>query len=183
VIDNYELRGYVVAPRNILSIRESAKKAYEILELDKYGADLTTFLERLSIFGVTYDVMDDDNLSIFDFGAEAVCVPENATILLSEATYHKACQNDPRTKFTIFHELGHLVLGHNKLLHRKDLTDIKCYVDSEWQADQFSAEITMPLHVINDKNLKNARLIEIEFGVSAQAAARRISQLTKRNEI
>jgi len=102
------------------------------------------------------------------------------TIFLTSETYTKACSNDPRTRFTIFHELGHLVLCHTRKLHRGQNTrNTKPYMDSEWQADQFAAEITMPLNIIMRDHLFTPDQIQKKFWVSGQAAQRRCNYIVK----
>lgn len=170
----YRLRGHIVSPRSIETIRSAAVAAHKVLELPEGPASMPTFLESLMNFGITLDVSDDETLT--KTGVEAMCVPETATIVLTEATYAAARREDPRTRFTIFHELGHFVLQHTKALARKDF-DAKPYLDSEWQADQFAAEITMPLETIRNRGLNSPTAIARFFKVSFQAANRRYAQL------
>lgn len=177
---DYQLRGYMVSPLSTLAIRDIALYVREQLGLTREAVDLELFLEQLTEFGITIDIVDDEDMPGFSFHSEACCVPETRTIYLTEETYLKACKNDPRTRFTIFHELGHLILGHSKELHRANLpSEVKPYQDSEWQADQFSAEVTMPINVIYDLKLYSSDAIKKQFGVSEQAAKRRYEQLTK----
>lgn len=175
----YELRGYLVSSRGVDSIRSVAINAAKAFGLVQPKPDLVRFLEGLSRFGITVDVVDD-SFELCVGGVEAACVPETATIYLTESTYSKASSNDPRTRFTIFHELGHLLLGHSKVLHRANLQDIKPYQDSEWQADQFSAEMIMPLDLILSMKLSTAKEIQECFGVSEPAAFRRFKQLSSK---
>lgn len=181
----YELRGYLVSPRSISSIREAASKVAAVLGLTEPRTNLESFLEKLYAFGITVDVVEDDSYELFFNGVEASCIPETATIFLTEDTYKKALRNDSRTRFTIFHELGHLVLGHNKVLHRgsSGTRIVKPYEDSEWQADQFAAEITMPLNEILTRKLLTAAQLQTHFGVSEAAAYRRFNQLNKKGLI
>ena len=178
----YELRGYLVSPRSIKEIRYSANRVAELLGLNKsYQPDLGEFLERLYSYGVTIDVIEDDNDELLCNDVQAACIPDKLTIFLTEDTYENALRNDPRTRFTIFHELGHLVLGHSKMLHRNSNMhrSTKLYEDSEWQADQFAAEIIMPLQTIINKGIASASQIETVFGVSKTAANRRYNQLQR----
>ena len=172
----YRLRGHIVSPRSIESIRSAAMAAHQVLDLPEGPAPMPAFLESLGNFGITVDVFDDENKTLMMAGVEAMCVPETATIALTEATYSAARREDPRTRFTIFHELGHFVLQHTKALPRKDF-DAKPYMDSEWQADQFAAEITMPLETIRRRNINSPTAIARFFKVSFQAANRRYTQL------
>lgn len=175
----YQLRGHIVTPRSIDAIREIAVEVREILGLDERPVSLPHFLDKLSLFGVTVDVVEDDeDFTLMLAGVEAVCMPDTATINLTPATYQAAEQNDPRTRFTIFHELGHFVLQHNKAMARANYV-AKPFIDSEWQADQFSAEMVMPLDVIVRHGLRTPTQIARFFQVSFPAANSRVSQLSK----
>lgn len=174
----YQLRGHIVAPRGIEAIRTIAVDARKILELADEPVSLPHFLDDLSQFGVTVDVIEDEDDMLMMAGVEAVCVPETATINLTLATYNAARRNDPRTRFTIFHELGHFVLQHNKALARANYV-AKPFIDSEWQADQFSAEMIMPLDVILRRGLRTPTQLARFFQVSFPAANNRVNQLVK----
>ncbi|WP_418131527.1 ImmA/IrrE family metallo-endopeptidase [Variovorax sp. 278MFTsu5.1] len=174
----YQLRGHIVAPRGIAAIREIAVDARQVLDLGDAPVSMPHFLDSLSLFGVTVDVIEDEDLMLMMAGVEAVCVPESATINLTPATYEAARRNDPRTRFTIFHELGHFVLQHSKALARHNYV-AKPFIDSEWQADQFSAEMTMPLEVMLRLDLLTPTKVAQFFQTSLPAAITRVNQLRK----
>lgn len=180
----YQLRGHIVSPLSTQLIRDKALYVRDALGLTAEPINLEFFLEQLSEYGITIDIINDDDMPGFSFHSEACCVPETATIYLTEETYKKACLNDARTRFTIFHELGHLLLGHSKELHRANLpTNIKPYQDSEWQADQFAAEMVMPINIIYELKLFGVDEIKKQFGVSELAARKRYEQLVKNGSI
>lgn len=172
----YRLRGHIVPGRSTAEIRQTAVNTREVLKLTDRPPPLDHFLESLSEFGITVDVLDDGDFPLP--GVEAMCVPETATIALKNSTYRLARRNDPRTRFTVFHELGHFVLGHSKALGRGRV-EPKPYLDSEWQADQFAAEMTMPLSAIKAYGLNSPQRIAQFFGVSLPAATHRHNQLAK----
>lgn len=178
----YQLRGHIVSPRSIRNIRSVAQGVREVFKLPDDKVPLAEFLESLSTYGITVDVLEDDDFTLLMAGVEAVCVPETATITLTDTTYNAARRNDPRTRFTIFHELGHFVLQHSKVLARRNI-EAKPYLDSEWQADQFSAEITMPLQIIKARGLSSATELARFFGVSLPAAANRLRSLRREKVI
>lgn len=182
----YKFQGYLVNPLSIAKIREVAMYAMDILKLPEAPVDMGVFLESLIIFGITYDVIDDSEMPGLLSHSEACCIPERRLIYLTNETYFSACANDPRARFTIFHELGHFFLLHNRKFHRdQDARKIepKPYLDSEWQANQFAAEITMPLHIILRENLNSPFKIESRFSVSQAAATTRYNKLLTRGEI
>ena len=176
---DYQLRGHVVPGRTIDSIRGTASSVRQIMKLPERPPDLATFLESLVDYGITCDVIDDHDFTLFHAGVEAVCIPEQATIVLTNETYRAARHNDPRTRFTIFHELGHFVLSHSKALGRKNIVPQR-WIDSEWQADQFAAEITMDLEVLRRHGLKTPSAIANFCGVSVPAASYRLTQLKRK---
>lgn len=183
---DYQLRGYLVLPSSIDKIRSIAARARNVLSLPNGPINMESFLEQLVKFGITVDVIDDVEVPGFLTHSEACCIPESATIYITAQTYEKACNNDSRTLFTVFHELGHLILMHSRQFHRNQntkQTKPTPYMDSEWQADQFAAEILMPLDVIRAEKLKSPAQFIKRFGVSEAAALRRYKQLKGRNEI
>jgi Zn-dependent peptidase ImmA (M78 family) len=142
--------------------------------------DLEGFLERLELYGITYDVVED---SFLPYGVEASCIPEKRVIYITTSTFEAVKRNDERARFTIFHELGHLLLAHSRTFHRDATREFPVYENSEWQADQFAGEILMPLDVILRKNLTAAWELQEEFGVSFQAASYRLAKLRSKGEI
>lgn len=179
MIGNYKA-GFRVKPLSVARIRTTATNIRSILIPSGSDFDLGTFIEGLERFGITYDIVDD---TFLPRGVEASCIPEKRVIYITASTYRDACRNDERARFTIFHELGHLLLAHSRTFHRDAKTDFPIYENSEWQADQFAAEILMPLNVIRAKRLTSARQLQEEFGVSFQAASYRLSKLRSKNEI
>lgn len=184
MVSGYQLRGYVVNPLGVDAIRDMAAHVRQTLGMNDGKVDLGKFLEELVEYGVVVDVIDEDDMPGISAHAEAYCIPENLTIYLTSRTYKKAIDNDPRTRFTIFHELGHLVLQHTRPLHRGGTNkSVKPFQDSEWQADQFAAEILMPLEEIKRHGLLTASDIRDHFGVSQPAAQRRYNQMVSRGDV
>lgn len=187
MMPQYQLRGSLVSPRSVKEIRHIAMRVRGILELPRLINNMEHFLEKLFIFGITIDVVDNESMGLGGWQhSEACCNPETAVIWLPNNTYCDACNNEPRAKFTIFHELGHILLAHRRILHRNTTNNninYKPYEDSEWQADQFAAEILMPLEEIRLFGLSTTEQIQNLFGVSFQAADNRIRKLTRAKEI
>lgn len=174
----YKMRGSFVQPRKRVDIREIALAARKIMQLPDGAVDLCNLLDQLSVtFGLDYDVVEDFEMPIP--GAEAVCIPERAVIYLPKRSLHLASRNIPRMRFTIFHEIGHFILGHSRSYARGAKIEPKPYVDSEWQADQFAAEITMPLPIILKHQTYTAERVAKLFGVSTEAARHRLNNLRR----
>lgn len=175
----YQLRGHVVPGRTIESIRGTATAVRQIMKLADRPPPLENFLESLVDYGITVDVVEDHDFTLFNAGVEAACIPEQATIALTTQTYQSARRNDPRTRFTIFHELGHFVLSHSKTLGRSNVVPAR-WIDSEWQADQFAAEMTMSLDVLRRNRLNTPSKVAQFCGVSSLAASYRLDQLRRK---
>jgi len=179
------LGGFRVASRSILDIRVSADNVRQILNIGDNPQDVNfgLLLDCLSVkYGIHYDVLELDEMPHED--VEACWDPDSVTIHIRSDVFVRACRNDPRARFTIMHELGHALLGHRRTINRSGIHRVlKTYEDSEWQANQFAAELLMPLDVIQAKKLGTPSKIEIHFNVSLKAAAIRVKQLLKRGEL
>jgi Zn-dependent peptidase ImmA (M78 family) len=110
-------------------------------------------------------------------------------IIAVNSAHHKN-----RQRFTIAHECGHLVLGHTSTSHvdrtfeviRRDATSSMATDMSEVEANQFAAELLMPLKFLL-RDLPEVRIdfesdeklasLAKRYGVSAQAMAYRIANL------
>ena len=171
--------GFRVPPLSVEKIRAKAENLRPLLLPGEGPCHHEAFVGRLEEFGISYDVVEDNYLPK---GVEASCLPEKRIIYITETTYKAITQNDERARFTIFHELGHLLLAHSRTFHRDNTATFPVYENSEWQADQFAAEILMPLSVIREKALTQAFELQQEFGVSFQAATYRLFKVGKQSK-
>lgn len=76
--------------------------------------------------------------------------PSQKRILIREDVYDGARAGVGQHRFTIAHELGHLILGHDAGLARNMVrtNEIAPYKHSEWQADTFAGALLMPAEVV-----------------------------------
>jgi Zn-dependent peptidase ImmA (M78 family) len=97
------------------------------------------------------------------------------TIKIREDVYEGAVAGNGRDRFTLAHEVGHLIIhsGQNFKLARGK---IKVYEDPEWQADVFGGELLVPAHLMKGASLED---IIMDCGVSTAAARCQIKQLYK----
>lgn len=173
--------GYRVPSRTVVNIRDRALAVRKtLIRKNLPFFEMAPFIEQLHDYGIVYDVVEANELPT---GIEACCVPEQRSITLSADTYAKACDDDPRARFTVIHELGHILLAHARTLNRDIGAKIEAYEDSEWQANQFAAEFLMPLSHMVECGHRNAEQLMLAYQVSAPAAERRINQLRKRGEL
>jgi len=83
-----------------------------------------------------------------------------------------------RDRFTLAHELGHLVLHSNTgMARRVRSSEIKIYCNSEWQADAFGGALLVPAHIARE--LGSADAIVRICGVSEAAANTRLRVLRR----
>ncbi|WP_080753463.1 ImmA/IrrE family metallo-endopeptidase [Janthinobacterium lividum] len=178
-VGNYK-SGFRVKPLSVDKIREKAMSIRPLLLKEQQPCNLANFVESLENFGITYDIVED---SFLPRGVEASCLPEKRLIYITLSTYDAICRNDERARFTIFHELGHLLLAHSRSFHRDSHPSFPVFENSEWQADQFAAEILMPLEAILRDSLTEAWQLQERFGVSYQAATYRLYKLRSKGEM
>lgn len=147
--------------------------AFPILEICEGGA-----LEQVTgfVFGV-------ENLP---YGSEGQTRPGSpGELVISPAVYDALGRDDGRARFTLAHELGHVVLHATQLqamnrqigelvLHRR--FSLPAYRDPEWQADQFAAALLMPMdgvRAVIARSGNSAHTVASVFRTSFTAAAKR----------
>ena len=103
-----------------------------VLYGDQFDYEVVTSKELGEKFGETY--------------------PDKHLIRLREDVYNKAVDDDPFSRMTVAHEVGHLLLheGIPRTLARKASRDIPAYKSSEWQANAFGGALLMPACKIID---------------------------------
>ncbi len=112
--------------------------------------------------------------------------PDQLVMLIRSDVYEGANRGVGRDRFTLAHELGHLFLhGGGRYLQRAapdaGPPTHKKYEDSEWQADQFAAELLMPIKVV--EKCATPEDLATRAGVSLQAAAIRFKALREEGAI
>jgi hypothetical protein len=106
-------------------------------------------------------------------------------IVVRNSVYQLARRGDGRSRMTLAHELGHLVMhpGAAKLrsdFGRVDTTKLRPFESAEWQANKFASLFLMPLHIIRD--FISAAQIADHCQVSARAAQIRFSELPQKTQ-
>lgn len=177
-------RGYKVAARNRKDLRAAATDCIPLLKShgcycsDKGSHFLnTSYLLEDLLFqaGYTLHVLDDQELS----ETAAFTVPEQQLIVMRESIYDGLSADDPFARYTVVHEFSHIFLQHAVTLHRgSQAGDHQWWEDSEWQANNLTAEILMPVEVVKELDCKPI-LIQAACGVSARAVTFRLENLKK----
>ncbi|OCC02390.1 hypothetical protein BA190_23995 [Labrys sp. WJW] len=105
--------------------------------------------------------------------------PDGDFIMIREDVYAASYQGNGRARFTVAHEWGHWALHVGQPLARApEGLEVPAYECPERQAHQFAAEVLMPRHLI--KGDSNPQSLVNRFGVSFEAASRRVKYLTSR---
>lgn len=174
------VRGIKVAPTSRKALRAQAEDMrtqlgitnpyFPILELVDLG--LGQLFPQYIV-----DVVPDGELG----NDHALTIPDERVIMIREDVYVGAFQGRGRDRFTLAHEVGHLLLHGGIRLARtsgRSQTLHKPYEDSEWQADVFAAELLMPVESAQACYPSVGCLAET-CGVSEAAAKVRFSVLRK----
>ncbi|MCG9095324.1 ImmA/IrrE family metallo-endopeptidase [Laribacter hongkongensis] len=172
--------GYRVATRTRLQLRTIAQGILPILHAEgcfkrnAHFLDASHLLENV-LHRANYAFHVDESLT----ETAAFTIPERRLIVLKGDVYDALEREDPFSRFTIVHEFSHIVLDHAVTLHRNAvLGEHKWIEDSEWQANNLSAEIMMPVRTVQQLG-GNASLIAATCGTSLEAATYRVENLIK----
>jgi Zn-dependent peptidase ImmA (M78 family) len=169
---------FVVPPRSWESIREQTEQIREMIGV----TNMPMFPVMDMIEKVIVRHVDDFHFLVGDGemmkGAEGYTSPDGSFIMLHERVYAAACRMEGRARFTAAHELGHWFMHTNIPLARvSDNEPMKPYRLSEPQANQFAAEILMPVRMITRSD--TAITAAARFAVSAEAAANRLEYIER----
>lgn len=106
----------------------------------------------------------------------------NQSIIIREDVYLGALNNVGRDRMTIGHEIGHFIYhspSRIQLARTDPSASLPAYMDPEWQATVFAAELLVPYHLINGMT---AEEVSYHCGVSLQAANIQLRTLRKKIE-
>ena len=100
----------------------------------------------------------------------AVTYPDKNKIVLQLSVYEALCAGDKHARFTVAHELGHLIMHRNQVAYARSkvVGGHKIYEDSEWQADVFASHFLIDSRLVSPEMA--AEDISTIFGVSLPAA-------------
>jgi hypothetical protein len=174
--------GFPVAAASRRHIRDVAIHARSVLGLPEGRINIPRLLDDLTQRGLYYDVFDRHSAPV-PSAVEACYIPEDRTIYIRDSVFEQMCRGGQRAVFTLGHELGHALLAHRRTQNRQSVAAFPVYCNSEWQANCFSAEFTMPLEEIRKHNLITAEGLARHSGVSPAAARIRLQDLEGRGEL
>ena len=125
--------------------------------------------------GAWFQVFEDHDLP----DVEARTFPDRQEIRLRNSVYEAATRGDGRSRFTLTHEIGHLVMHKGLSLNRAfENAQHKIYCNSEWQADIFASNLLMPSHLLQGY-VGDCDAIANDFGTSYTAAEVALSRIRK----
>lgn len=134
--NHYQMRGNRVSSLSFTEVKARANAFADFFHINAKTVDqMEVFLESLAEQNICIDPIANDEWPFFTHGH---CDPSSWTIRIPESTYYSACEGEPEALSTIFHELGHLMLGHQVMLHDEKSAVPTMFEDAEWQADTFS---------------------------------------------
>lgn len=165
-------------PINEPSIRNAKNLAKKILK------DIDLQFPPISLWKVVEYLKPKYNLEIYamrDFGQglSGIRVTEEEISTIGYNQRHSW----HRRRFTIAHEIGHVVMGHPNV---SSFSNFESKDPCETEANQFAAELLMPLSIIkNDiKNgIKVPQLLAERYNVSPEAMWWRVSKSGLLNKI
>ena len=103
--------------------------------------------------------------------------PAENKICIREDIYEKALNDEPFARFSIAHEIGHLLLNDVdsiSLCRLEHGEKLRAFEDPEWQADCFGGELLAPSYLIGDYSIEE---ISEKNGVTKRAAKVQLSKI------
>ncbi|WP_290457642.1 ImmA/IrrE family metallo-endopeptidase [Faecalibaculum rodentium] len=171
---------FVAKPTSRAKLRESAKKLRKVFNYETGKFPVLHFLEGpLARLNYDFDIVDYEVLGPFK---EAEAYPDERIIYIRSDVYDKAYEGDPRSLFTIAHEIAHLLLHKKQNIKlvangfARSTGKIPAYKDPEWQANAFAAELLAPADLLVGMTVEE--VVE-KFGVSMTCANIQLQQAAK----
>lgn len=173
------MKSYKAKPLSVKTIRLIAKALREKCNMQhQKNIPICVLFEKIlnKIFPkYQWEIKPDSEME-----EEGMTFPFENTIWIKESVYNKACLGEGRARFTIAHEIGHLLLHkQSHIAFCRGDYPIKTYEDPEWQADCFAAELLMDYDIVKDWS---ACKIEKNCGVSKLASQKRYYKLKEERE-
>lgn len=133
-----------VSPRGRNDIRSVAHRVHDLIRRQPPPFPIVEFLEFLMprvwedfTFAVQPESLLGDN--------HGITFPDERTMIIREDIYERAVAGLARDRFTLAHELGHLLLHTGvRFARHVDPQTVKAFRSSEWQANCFAGELLVP---------------------------------------
>jgi hypothetical protein len=151
------IRAYAQQVRDVLGFKKVPRVDCEVL--------LDIILPQ-ALEGFEYEIREQLEM----LNAEGYAAPDDRRIILREDVFLGACEGKGRDRFTIAHEIGHVLLhSKERLVHARQIGKLPAYACPEWQANTFASEF-----LIDPRQLPpspSEALIMETFGVTSSAAS------------
>jgi hypothetical protein len=169
--------GIIVPPRSKDNIAANAAVLREFFRLQ--DRPYFPVLEVYEALDLIYDGARFEVLEMGEMGSDhGRTYPDKNLIYIREDVYERAHKGEARDRFTMCHELGHLMMHRGVALSRIDPRNPpKIYRNSEWQADTFASHLLMPSPLIAP--YRSPFNVITDFGVSIDAALARWGDMNK----
>ena len=177
------IEDYIVSPRSAAKIEETALAWREALGVTlDWAPDILGLLEnKLARFFPEFALIIRPDSEMGD--AEAYTEFSPPQIVVRKSVYLKAAHRDGRSRMTLAHELGHLVMhggvqSNPRMIDRnKPAPTFKHYESAEWQANKFASLFLMPIDLVRQfsSSLELAECCQ----VSQKAATIRFGQVER----
>jgi len=140
--------------------------------------DVVEFVFQKEINGFVLDVWSTDDMNnAFGHATHAMTYPNELLMILREDVYRGARKDNGRDRFTVAHEVAHVVLHRAAGMAMRLPAELLAFENSEWQADAYAGEILMPLPFVLE--CRTVDEIVKMFKVSYEAARVRRSVLAQ----
>jgi Zn-dependent peptidase ImmA (M78 family) len=178
--------GVKVPPRRIADLRSLATRIRAESGLDRQAPFPALHFLELSMprmfnnfdLEIVDELTDGDEARAYPDGAPHH--PHGPVIQLRFKTYDDASGGNGRARMTVLHECGHVTL-HAGVAVTHDTHDrgerLNPWENSEWQANQFAAELLMPPESLGTASTVSE--FALRMGVSRDAARVRAQQLVR----
>lgn len=169
-------KGSPVPPLSIQQIRTTANQFRKILGLEEEAhLPLGHILEVLPLCMEGFVLAITPREEMTEHGRTQA---DNRVMEIREDVYDGMRGGIGRDRFTVAHEIGHLLLHDGVVaVYPRGEASHPPYRDSEWQANTFAAELLMPIHLIT--GLSRPEEVAQLCGVSCDAARVRLEKLAE----
>lgn len=110
---------------------------------------------------VVPELVDNFNIEIVEMNElpdkYAETIPSENLIRIRSDVYDGACNDNPRDRFTLAHEIGHLFMHDSSsvtLCRLSHGSELPAYQNPEWQANTFAGYLLMTPECISNLNIK-----------------------------
>lgn len=153
---------------NLEFIKEKVLKVYEKCDIHTFPIDCFSILHCYKIQVFTYEEAKEHNTDLYI----AIKNYSKDAIRFKSTVYYNSSNSIGRIRFSLMHELGHIVLDHQGESQ-----------DNEDEADYFASYMLAPRVAIAVQNCKTADDIHDTFGLSYAAANKTLFDYKKWSQV